>query len=495
MTFRLRPLVFSLFATLLVPFSSRGEPANEAISRATAAIQAAAPRAQADSAHPIFHVTAPAQWINDPNGPIYYKGFYHLFYQLNPFSDGSGPKYWGHVRSRDLATWEHLPVALWPSSEAGEAEVWSGCCTINGRGEPMIFYTSIAPGKSAQTHAEQWAAIGDDDLIQWRKSPANPVLTEALHNGRKIYDWRDPFIFHDHNKTFMVTGGNLNEAKGGQAVVNIYEAENAGLTQWKYRGVLFKHPDSTARTSECPNFFKLGDRWVLFVSPYGKVQYFVGDFDAGTCRFQSSSRGLVDFGPNFYAPNTMQVPDGRRLVWGWVTGLPGGHGWNGCLTVPRLLSLSHNGQLLQNPAPQLSELRGKAVKWRNIRLENRAETLILPKTNTLEIRADIDLNTAKSIELGFVSGNTDAKPVLVNFNGSELKVMDAAAPMSSSGRARRLNLRIFIDRSVLEIFANEIVCFTKVIAPLDNNASLEIRAQGGAATARLIQAWPMKTIW
>jgi beta-fructofuranosidase len=172
-----------------------------------------------------------------------------------------------------------LPIALAPSTEAGEAEVWSGCCTINGQGKPMIFYTSIAPGKSAQTHAEQWAAIGDEDLITWRRSPSNPVLSEALHEGRKIYDWRDPFIFHHKNRTFMVTGGNLNEAKGGQAVVNIYEAQNRNLTEWKYRGVLFQIPDPEARTAECPNFFKLGDRWVLFVSPYGKVQYFVGDFD------------------------------------------------------------------------------------------------------------------------------------------------------------------------------------------------------------------------
>jgi sucrose-6-phosphate hydrolase SacC (GH32 family) len=490
-----RTFTSSLLAFSLLPLCSRGEPANEAITRATAAVQTAAPRAQADPARPIFHVTAPAQWINDPNGPIYYKGFYHLFYQLHPFSDESGPRYWGHVRSRDLAKWEPLPIALWPSTEAGEAEVWSGCCTINGQGEPMIFYTSIASGKSAQDHAEQWAAIGDDDLIQWRKSSANPVLSEALHKGTKIYDWRDPFIFRDKKKTFMVTGGNLNRANGGHAVVNIYEAENAELTQWKYRGVLFQDSDPAARTAECPNFFKLGDQWVLFVSPYGKVQYFVGDFDAETCRFQAHTRGLLDCGSSFYAPNTMQVPDGRRLVWGWVSGFPGGHGWNGCLSLPRLLTLTRDGQLRQNPAPQLSQLRGQAVEWRNIRLESGGQSLMLPKTNTLEIRADIDLKTAGSIVLGFKNGSNNARPVVVNFGGSEFKVLDAAASLSLAKGGRKLSLRIFIDRSVLEVFANETVCATKVISPLDANATLEISAQGGTAKANLIQAWPMKTIW
>ena len=363
----------------------------------------------------------------------------------------------GYVRSRDLAKWEHLPIALAPSGDAGEAEIWSGCCTINGQGQPMIFYTSIAPGKSAMTHAEQWAATSDDGLIHWRKVPANPVLSEALHGGTKIYDWRDPFIFHEGKRTFMVLGGNLNEAKGGQAVVNIYQAENPELTKWKYRGVLFHDSDPKARTVECPNFFQLGDQWVLFLSPYGKAQYFIGDFDAEICRFMARTHGLLDHGPNFYAPNTVQVPDGRRLVWGWVNGFPGRHGWNGCLSLPRLLTMSCNGQLRQNPAPQLTKLRGKPVEWRNVRLNNGGETLLLPKTNTLEILAEIDLETSKGIELGFKSSAKDVPPVVVSFNGSELQVMDAKAPLQLAKGERKLNLRIFIDRSVMEVFANETV--------------------------------------
>ncbi len=433
--------------------------------------------------------------MNDPNGPVYHRGRYHLFYQLHPFSDEGGPKYWGHVRSRDLVKWEPLPIALAPSLDAGEAEVWSGCCTLNGRGKPMIFYTSIAPGKSAQTHAEQWAATGDDDLLTWRKSPANPVLSETLHEGKKIYDWRDPFIFRDRNRTFMVTGGNLNEGKGGQAVVNIYEAQNPDLTQWKYRGVLFQIPDPRAGTAECPNFFKLGDRWVLFVSPYGKVQYFVGDFDPDTCRFVPHTSGLLDFGPNFYAPNTMQVPDGRRLVWGWVNGFPGGHGWNGCLSLPRLLSWSRDGQLRQSPAPQLSKLRGKSIEWRNLRLEAGGRLVSLPKTNTLEISADIDLEYAEGLVLIFKSGSGNTRPITIEVSSSEsrMKEPDLSLPLDKS--ERNLRLRIFIDRSVLEVFANETVCATKVISPLDANAMLELQSRGGIAQAKRVQCWPMETIW
>jgi len=483
------------FLLALIPLCLQGRPSNDAIAQATAAVEAAAPRAQADPARPIFHVTSPAQWINDPNGPIFHRGFYHLFYQLHPFSDESGPKYWGHVRSRDLATWEPLPIALWPSSEAGEEGVWSGCCTVNGEGEPMIFYTSIARGKPAIDHAEQWAATSGDDLMTWQKSSANPVLTEALHGEQKVYDWRDPYVFSHGDQTFMVTGGSLNHSQGGQAVVILYEAANVGLTKWKYRGVLFQHPDPDVRTAECPNFFQLGDEWVLLVSPYGKVQYFIGDFDAEAGRFQPRTRGMLDYGSSFYAPNTLQVPDGRRLVWGWVNGFPGGRGWSGCLSLPRLLELSRDGKLRQRPAPQLAELRGDPIVWRNLGVESGGEILKLPNTNTLEILAEIGLQTAKTVELRLKSGARDSQPIVVTFNGSELGVMDGSAQLGFSGGERTLNLRIFIDRSVLEVFANDTACVTRVIAPLDASATLEIRAEGGTANVRRVQAWPMKTIW
>lgn len=122
------------FAVLALPLCSFGESDVEALKRAEAALLAATPRPLADQLRPIFHVTAPAQWVNDPNGPIFHKGFYHLFYQLTPDSDESGIKYWGHARSRDLAKWETLPIALAPSNDKGEESIWSGCCTTVAAG-------------------------------------------------------------------------------------------------------------------------------------------------------------------------------------------------------------------------------------------------------------------------------------------------------------------------------------------------------------------------
>jgi beta-fructofuranosidase len=491
-----RLLTFALLlAVLLVSLCSRAGSANPEIERATAAIEAARARAQADPGHPIFHVTAPAQWINDPNGPIYFKGYYHLFYQLHPFSDESGPKYWGHVRSRDLAKWEPLPIAVWPSKELGEVEIWSGCCAINGRGDPMIFYTSIGSGKSAFDQAEQWAAIGDKDLITWRKSPTNPVLSEALHDGVKIYEWRDPFIFQEKHRTFLVAGGNLNRTKGGEATVNIYEAENPEFTKWKYRGVLFKIPDPKARTAECPNFFKLGSRWVLFVSPYGKVQYFVGDLDLENCRFHAESQGLLDFGPNFYAPNTMQVPDGRRIVWGWVNGFPRGHGWNGCLSIPRELALTKDGQLQQVPAPELRKLRGKEAVWRNVEVSGETKAIELPATNTFEIAIEAELKNSAGLTLEISDNGAGSEGLLIKVDGSKVKMADAEAPVEFAGKERKLKLNVFLDRSVLELFVNDSACVTKTVRPFGAGARLKVSAQGGEARLARVRAWPMQTIW
>ncbi len=497
----------SLALLIILCWSSfvHAQVTNPAIARATAAMMAAAPRAQADPARPLFHVASPAQWMNDPNGPIYYKGYYHLFYQLTPFSDQSGIKYWGHVRSRDLVKWEPLPIALWPSTELGEESIWSGCCTINGNGQPMAFYTSIGQGKSAFDQAVQWAAIGDDNLLTWQKSLANPVLPESINDGVKIYDWRDPFIFRDGKRTFLVTGGHL--ARNGDAVVNLYEALNPGLTQWKYHGPLFHVPG--APTAECPNFFKLGNKWVLFVSPYGRVQYFVGDFDEANYHFYPQTNGFLDYGSSFYAPNTMQVPDGHRLVWGWLNGFPGGHGWNGCLSLPRQLSLSSDGQLKQVPAPQLTKLRGKVLKYTNLLLDNSTNIvhiagMYLPTLNNdvalgigyagmLEMQAEIEIPTAKNFSMQF-SDSTNSAPLTIRYTGTELQVMDDRAPLQLNPHQRKLNLRIFVDHSVLEVFANDTVCITKIISPRTINC-LTLHSDGGSATAKSIKIWPMKTIW
>src|SRR5206468_2657170 len=143
-----------------------------ALVKATEAVLAAMPTAEADPERPSYHFRPPANWTNDPNGTIYYKGWHHLFYQLNPFAARLGSQHWGHARSRDLVNWEHLPIAIWPSEERGERAIFSGGAAIAADGRPRLFYTSIG-----KPQPEQWMVIPKgDDLIAWEKYAGNPIL-------------------------------------------------------------------------------------------------------------------------------------------------------------------------------------------------------------------------------------------------------------------------------------------------------------------------------
>src|SRR5262249_40512103 len=194
---------------------------------------------------------------------------------------------------------------------------------------------------------EQWAAIpGDEELVKWKKHPTNPILTEKLHGDRKIHEWRDPFVFEHDGRTYMVCGGNLNANKGGEAVVNLYRAENDDLTEWKYLGLLFQHPEKDGKNIECPLCFPIGEKWGLIVSQGPPVQFFRGDLDAKTMRFTLKLRGVMAHG-NYYAPNCLADAKGRRILWGWVPDFPAGRGWNGCMTLPRVLTLAEDGTLRQ----------------------------------------------------------------------------------------------------------------------------------------------------
>ena len=252
---------------------------NPAIAQAMASVGAATAKAQADPTRPIYHFCPPANWMNDPNGTIYHNGYYHLFYQHNPYGDEWGHIHWGHARSTDLVQWEHLPIALWPSQELGEEHCFSGCAAMNGAGQPMLIYTMVGPGTHDKRPAnEQWAAIGDADWITWQKHPANPVLSLQTQGGPPFRgDWRDPFIFTEAGRTFLVIGGDYDDVAG----VALYEATDDTLVNWRYHKLLYQKTRDERLFLECPNFFKVDGKWVLLTSPYKTLEYVVGDFDVG----------------------------------------------------------------------------------------------------------------------------------------------------------------------------------------------------------------------
>jgi sucrose-6-phosphate hydrolase SacC (GH32 family) len=455
------------------------------LAKAEASVEAAR-RVRDDPERPVYHLLPPANWNNDPNGPVFWKGWYHVFYQHNPYGDNWGNMHWGHWRSKDLVRWEHQPIALWPSQTLGEDHVFSGCAAVTAKGRLMLFYTSIGPRAP-----EQWAAVAeDDDLVRWKKHPGNPILTEKLHGDVKVHEWRDPFVFRARDRTFMVLGGNLNASKGGQAVVNVYRAENDDLTEWKYLGVLFQHPDKGVANIECPLFFPLGKKWVLVTSQGKPVHWFVGGLD-DQMRFTAEARGAMDYG-DYYAPNCLDDDRGRRILWGWVQGFRPGRGWNGCLTLPRVLTVDGN-RLVQSPAPELEKLHGAPLpRVEGVRLNDAGRVIEGVRGNTLEIRAVFEAGDAKAFGLKVRRSDDGKNAVMIRCDGKEFDVAGAKVPLPAG--QKMVELRVFLDRCVLEVYAAG-ECVTRVVYAGKDDLGVEAFAQGGTATLRSLEVWPMVSIW
>lgn len=458
-------------------------------------VAAAIPRAAADPARPVFHFRPPAQWMNDPNGVIYHNGWYQLFYQLNPYGDEWGQIHWGHARSRDLVHWEHLPIALWPSHELGEEHCFSGCAAVNGQGEPMLFYTSVFAGKERRPPNEQWAAVGDPGWITWRKHPANPILSLATHGGPPFEsEWRDPFIFREDGRTFLVVAGAYDDIAG----VALYEATDETLIHWRYQGLLYRKPRKEVGFLECPNFVRLGEKWILLTSPYRPVEYVTGYFDLESLTFAPEQEGVLDAGatdvPNYYATNTLFDEQGRCILLGWMRGFSPGRGWNGCLASPRVLTLGSDGHPRQQPIVELQRLRDQHVSAGEIALSTQPYVPAEIAGNTLELQTRIALGDGATVRIELFQPGEGEHAIAIQCDGQTLTVAGTAVPITLDNGL--LHLHVFVDKSVLELFAQDgRIAVTRVIEPLAGGGKVAFSATGGIAKLESLDIWTVRPIW
>jgi beta-fructofuranosidase len=481
------------------------EDSRAPLAAAMESLRAAIPLAEADPDRPVYHFRPPANWNNDPNGTIFYRGWHHLFYQLNPAAPRAGNQHWGHARSRDLVNWEHLPIALWPLTARGERAIFSGGATLGADGRPRVFYTSIG-----HPSPEQWIAVPqDDDLIRWDRPALNPVLAIGAHGSLAVSQWRDPFLLREGRDTYMVCGGNVNAGHGGGGCVLLYRASNRELTQWQFLGVVFRYGDLQIYNVECPNLFRLGGKWVLLMSPQQPCEYFIGNLDLAKPRFVPETHGVLDAG-DAYASNISVDDRGRTILWLWGrTNTPSERGWNGVMVLPRILSIGADGLLRQEPAPEFEALRGQPVT--RVPFEVPAGTpvpLDQVSGDCLELRADVLPGTASEIGFNLRCG-TDGKP------GLPVRVMRPGTIVVGSTRAAisrgldRYKLRIFLDKRVVEVYVNdgEAAVFSTIdastqdtaIAAVAQQAASRGRAGGGPpgntpATPRIegLTVWPMR---
>ncbi|MEM6527972.1 MAG: glycoside hydrolase family 32 protein, partial [Chloroflexota bacterium] len=309
-----------------------------------------------DLGRPIYHFLPARNWMNDPNGVIQWNGRYHLFYQYNPFGAYHDHMHWGHAVSDDLIHWEELPIAIAPSpGSVDEGGIFSGCI-VNNAGTPTAFYTGVNLGATEQ---RQCMAVGDDELQTWQKYEANPVIAGPPTHADQTPDFRDPFVWREGDVWYMVVGSRI-EGVGGAAF--LYHSQD--LHNWTYLHPLLV--GDMARHGvmwECPNFFPIGDKWVLVISLHtgigtGHAIYFVGDYYDK--RFYPQYEAILDSSV-YYAPLTFLDDQNRRIMWGWLRESRSGDeqlaaGWSGVQAIPRVLTLDSSNRLLMNPVPELAQI-------------------------------------------------------------------------------------------------------------------------------------------
>ncbi len=458
------------------------------VHRATESVLAAQPAADADPLRPAFHFGPPAYWINDPNGPIYHAGRYHLFYQHNPYAPRWATMHWGHASSPDLVHWHHEPVALAPGPEDYDADgVYSGCCVVH-EATPTILYTGVKP-------EVQCLATSDQAMRTWHKHPANPVIASPPRGD--LTGFRDPFAWREGDEWRMALGSGV-RGQGGCALLYA----SADLVRWRYLGPLCTGP---ARHWECPNFFPLANRHVLMVSPHGPVRYALGDYEDDRFRPGRWRRLALD-GP-MYAPNTLLDARGRRILFGWIHADAGTRApWTGYLTLPVVLDARRGGGLRLTPLPELAALHGPALHTgENLPLDPRSgNPLDGVLGDTIEIDLLVDPADAEAGVLEVLrpseasssrgAGDSARCGVAITYDARRGRLSCA----ERSGRFRLLkdenllHLRVFVDRSVVEVYANERAWLVAPVLPAEPGAGgLQLRARGGGMHVHTLRVWPI----
>jgi fructan beta-fructosidase len=446
---------------------------------------------------PVFHFSAEKNWINDPDGLVFFRSEYHLFYQYNPLGDVWGHMTWGHAVSRDLVSWRQLPVAL-PEENgtmifSGSAVVdWKNTSGFGKHGIPPLvaIYTGDHPGLQNQN-----IAYSTDSGHTWAKYSENPVLD--IHEA----EFRDPMVFWyaPRSRWVMV----VSMAKEHR--IRFYSSTN--LKTWNLSGEFGPAGATHVSNWECPNLFPLRDpkgrqKWVLVVgvgdggpAKGSATQYFVGDFDGDkfVSDNPSNKKLWVDFGADFYAAQTWSdIPreDGRRIMLAWMNNwdyadkIPT-HPWRGQMTFPRKLALAETEdglRLTQGPVREIESLRQDHVALRNARWSDLQALLARRKwPDTLELVAKLELQGTRDVAFELRKGSAhetrvgyDAKRNAYYIDrtrsnnalsGSEFASRHEAPALSLS-RAGLIRMHILLDRSSVELFGNHgLVAITDLIFP------------------------------
>ena len=472
-----------------------------------------------DPLRPQYHLMPAHNWMNDPNGPIYFGGRYHMFHQYNPQAAVWGNMNWAHGSSPDLIHWQHEPIAISPTPNGPDRDgVFSGSAVLD-HGRPTVIYTGVAPPASASEvtlrdgnhtwRETQCLAVAQDNGLRTWKKVSDPVIA-APPDGLKVTGFRDPVMWREDDRWVLALGSGTRE-RGG--MVLLYASQD--LRHWTYLHPLVEGSPSGKNAAnvvdsgdmwECPDFFPLEDKHVLVISTMGKVGWKVGSYS--NQRFTPEKEGIVDWGA-YYAAKTMVDKNGGRILWGWIPETrPDADliaaGWAGVMSLPRVLSLSAENELQTAVSPAAHSLRDKQKWWHSgtrQRSDRPLETSH-PERSFDELRisglaAELDLllhlrGDAFSLRLQSEDGTNFATILFEERSGHPaLRVNEVVASLPRVVLPE-LRLHVFLDGSVLEVFANAGTALTARVYKVPAGP-LQVKVDG-AADIVSAEVWQMKPI-
>jgi fructan beta-fructosidase len=428
---------------------------------------------------PLYHFTPKQNWMNDPNGLVYYGGKFHLFYQHNPFGNTWGPMHWGHTVSTDLFNWEDKPIAISPDNNG---TIFSGSIVVDanntsgfkqGIESPLVAVYTLAGAQQSQS-----IAFSNNVGESFVKYDQNPVLPNS---GEP--DFRDPKVFwHAETQKWIMSLAVRNK-------ISFYSSSN--LKNWVLESSFGETLGAHGGVWECPDLFKLKVggtdtyKWVLLVSlnpggPNGGsgTQYFVGDFDGKTFKTASDKTSWVDYGTDNYAGVTFDnEPNQKRIFIGWMSNwnyadrVPTTT-WRSTMTVPRELKLqTENNEyyLTSSPVNELQQYLGTAS---GAPISGPAKSINLINNNTIrsgsyQISFSIDLSKTSRTQI--VLGNSIEKLVLVIDLGLNQMVLDRSLSGKTEfnnsfkntiisafrpSKSNTVDFKILVDKTSLELFTS-----------------------------------------
>lgn len=449
-----------------------------------------------------YHAMPPVGWMNDPNGFGYAFGKYQLFYQFHPYSAAWGPMYWGHYTSSDLVKWELQPTALAPDTSFDMDGCFSGTSIVEGD-KMYLMYTAVR--EPFQTQA---LAVSDDGIKFTKRGRI--INSDQVPSDSSKNDFRDPKVFKRGDTFYAIMGSKSN---AGEGQLLLYKSSD--LQQWQYVGVT--HRDRrTNGIYECPDLAVINGKDVLITSPQGMATadwrhenlhtnlYMVGSLDTASGKFTAESEDEIDSGLDFYAPQTMQAPDGRTIMIAWMQmwsrSLPTqAHGWAGATILPRELTLI-NGKLYQKPIKEIEAYRQNKVEKDSLAVNGQASVAGVEGT-TVELEFTLDMGTATRAGVKLFKGpdhettvyyDKETDRVVIDRTECGTRITGDGKETDASVRHTKVEVkdncvkfRIFLDKSSAEVFVNDGErTLTANVYSLPTDTGIEFFSQGGSATVR-----------